>query len=99
VTVNVDPGTTEGDIVEITRLVSVDGGLLTGLEGDRFGETELVSGGRENEGIAVGEKDGFRLTLKELMADEGSCVEGGEGVKESEDLKDVKEGSETVVIV
>ena len=55
-TVNVDPGTLEGGIVEITRLVSVDTGVLMGLEGDGFWETELVSGGRENEGLPVGGK-------------------------------------------
>lgn len=44
VIVTVDPGAGERG-VETTRLVTVNGGLLTRLEGDGFWEIELVSGG------------------------------------------------------
>ena len=56
--VTVDPGEGEGGGVK-TRLVTVDGGSLTRLEGDGLGETELVSGGREGEEMLVGGKDEF----------------------------------------
>lgn len=45
VTVTVEPGAGEDEGVKTTRLVIVNGGLLIRLEGERFGETELESGG------------------------------------------------------
>ena len=44
-TVTVEPGAGEDEGVKTTRLVTVNGGLLIRLEGERFGETELESGG------------------------------------------------------
>lgn len=58
VIVTVDPGEGEGGGVK-KKLVTVDGGSLTRLEGDGLGETELVSGGREGEEMLVGGKDEF----------------------------------------
>lgn len=92
----VGPGEGEGGGVEVTRLVTVDGGLLTRLEGDRFGETELVSGGREGEEMLFGGKDEFGLTVSELGVDEGGGVERMEGVEGGGDSKDVREDSEIV---
>lgn len=42
--VNVDPGAGEGGTVEITKLVTVTGGSLTPLGGERVGEGELAPG-------------------------------------------------------
>lgn len=95
VRVNVGPGT-GGDVsVETTKLVTVNGGSLTRLEGDRPGETELMSGIREGEDMLVGGKDELGLTVIELSKDEGGMEDVGEG----RDVKDVREGLETVVVV
>ena len=59
VTMDVDPGAGEGGGVETTRLVTVNGGLLTRLDGNRLGETKLVSGGWEGEEMLSCEKGGW----------------------------------------
>ncbi|KAF9650617.1 hypothetical protein BDM02DRAFT_3127598 [Thelephora ganbajun] len=113
--VNVDPGVGEG-IVEITKLVTVDGGLLTMFECDRIGKRELVSGGRgeeeELEGledevlvggkdeVLVGGKDEVVIGGKDELGVREDCnVEGGVGVEEGRDVKDVRYGVEMLVIV
>lgn len=96
VIVTVDPGAGEGGGVETIRLVTVSGGLLTRLDGDRSGETELVSRGREGKEMLVGGIDELWLMVIELGVSEGGSVEGGKGVEEG---KDVRGGLERVVVV
>lgn len=80
--VNVEPGTGEGGIVEITRLVTVTVGSLVMLGGNRVGGEELVSGGAEGEEESGGLGDEIVVGGK----DEGSMVDrpevGGEGGEE-----------------
>ena len=87
--VNVEPGTGEGGVVEITRLVTVTVGSLAMLGGSRVGGEELVSGGEEGEEESRGLGDEMVVGGK----DEGSMVVrpdvgGREGKEESEGLGD-----------
>ena len=99
--VNVEPGVGEGGIVETTKLVTVSVGFSTTLEGDKAGESELVSGGREGEeesgglenGVVVGGKDEGSV-ISELGVIEGGDIEGRVLVREG---MDVKEGGEMIV--
>jgi len=82
--VNVEPGTGEGGIVEITKLVTVTAGSLVPLEGRRVGEPELVSGGEEGDKESGGLEDGTVVGGKDegFVAggnDEGSVVGGMDG--------------------
>jgi hypothetical protein len=111
VRVNVDPGAGEGVRVEITNVVTVGSGLLTSLEGDRLGETELMSGGWEGEEMLVGGKTELGLLVNDLGVDERGGVEGVERVEGGterveegpegveEGPEGVEEGSETIVLL
>ena len=85
--VNVDPGTGEGGIVEITKLVTVTGGLLTTLGGERVGGGELASGRDEisvmgNDVILVGKKDRMSVSGKDVMPVGGKDVASVSGKDE-----------------
>ena len=134
--VNVEPGTGEGGIVEIARLVTVTVGSLAMLGGSRVVGLELVSGGEEGEEesgglgdeMVVGGKDEGSMvdrpevggeegedesgglgdeivvggkdegsTVKGLGMDEGGKVGGRVLVEEGWDVKDVRDGMETLV--
>ena len=85
--VNVEPGIGEGG-VETTKLVTVTGGSLTTLEGNRTGGLELVSGGWEGEeelGGLEGETAGGK---DEGDRDEGGKDDGGEGRDEGGEGRD-----------
>lgn len=86
--VNVEPGTGEGGIVEITRFVTVAVGSLAMLGGSKVGGLELMSGGAEGEEelgglgdeIVVGGKDeGSMVDRAEVGGEEGEEELGGLG--------------------
>lgn len=83
VTVTVDPGAGEGENVGVTRLVIVDGRLLlTKVEGDGFGETELVIVGCEL--LTRVEGDGFGETELVTVGSELLTRLEGDGLGETE---------------
>lgn len=83
VTVTVDPGAGEGEDVGVTRLVIVDGRLLfTRVEGDGFGEIELVTVGSELL-TRVG-RDGFGETELVTVGSELLTRLEGDGLKGTE---------------
>lgn len=101
VAVNVEPGVGEGGSVEITMVVTVDGGVLTSLEGKRVGESELVSGGWEGEEEPGGLEDETMVGRKDVRS-----VVVGLGVGEDTKLDkggkvviDVGRGVGTVALV
>lgn len=83
VTVTVDPGAGEGENVGVTRLVIVDGRLLlTRVEGDGFGETELVIVGSEL--LTRVEGDGFGETELVTVGSKLLTRLEGDGLGETE---------------